>query len=291
MLAAILKKLAAIGIHLLPSGERGGVNIKTKGIKITGIKFSTLLKHFVYIDNSTHVDNRVIVINPEKLKGKQRRALQHLLPKLLDDVGAIVDEKNIAIVESVAESLPNIREVAKKFIPLIPPPDVPLLNACVYLRLKFERGEGVEALKGQIMRVYGTRGCNFANLCSAGYLESEFLPYYEQLVKSNPDNPTEVKVKFLEFYKTVLNELPWTEFVSGRSTAAKVRTHIVEKMNRNVTNGVRFLNIHGLGAKNVKTVSQILPDLQSQTGAEIIKSESDKHRIFVRLEIPSKQTG
>ena len=179
MLAAILKKLAAIGIHLLPSGEKGGVNVKTEGIKITGIRFSTLFRDFV------HIDNRVIVVNHEKLKGKQRRALQHLLPELLDDVGAIVDEKNIATVESVAESLPNIREVAKKFIPIIPPADIPLLNACVFLRLKYERGEGVDALKSQIMRVYGTRGCNFANLCSAGYLESEFLPYYEQLVKSN----------------------------------------------------------------------------------------------------------
>lgn len=286
MLESILKKLAAIGIHLLKGARHGGVNVKTKGIKIVGIKFSTLFNNFVHVE--THIDNRTIVINPEKLKGKQRRALQHLLPELLDDVGAIVDDKNISTVETVAESLPNIHEITKKLIPIIPPSDIALLNACVFLRLKYERGDGVEGMKGQIMRVYGTRGCNFANLCSAGYLESEFLPFYEQLVKSNPDNPNEVKVKFLEFYKTVLNELPWTEFVSGRSSSAKVSNHIVEKINRNVKNGVRFLNIHALGAKNVKTVNQILPGIQSQTGAEIKKLENNQQRIFVRLEISPK---
>jgi hypothetical protein len=138
------------------------------------------------------------------------------------------------------------------------------------------------------MRVYGTRGCNFANLCSAGYLEDEFLPYYEQLVKSNPDNLTEAKIKFNAFYKTVLNELPWTEFVSGRTSAAKTASHIVEKINRNAVNGVRFLNIHALGTKNVATVNAILPSIQSQTGAEVKNSESDKQRIFVRLVIPQK---
>lgn len=287
MLEAILKKLAAIGIHL-PLGGQGGITLRARGTKITGIRFSSVFRDLFHIDNSTHVDNRIIVINHEKLTSKQRNRLQSLIPTLLDDVGAIMDEKSLPTVESVVDSLPNIREIAKKFIPIIPPEDIPLLNACVFLRLKYERGEPVELMKGQIMRVYGTRGCNFANLCSAGYLESEFLPYFEQLAKAYPDDPTGVKAKFLTFYKLVLNELPWTEFVSGRSSVEKVTAHIVEKMNRNVANGVRSMNIHGLGAKNVKTVMAALPEIQSQTGAEINSLEKDKQRIFIRLEIPPK---
>lgn len=163
---------------------------------------------------------------------------------------------------------------------------MPLLNACVFLRMKFERGEVIEPLKAQIIRVFGTRGCNFANLCSAGYLESAFLPHYESLVKAFPENPSEAKIKFNTFYELVLNELPWTEFVSGRSNAERVTAHIIGKMERNVKNGVRTMNIHGLGEKNVKTVFKVLPEIQAKTGSVVTNTEKDRQRIYVRLEIP-----
>jgi hypothetical protein len=278
MLEFLLKQLGKIGINI-PK-----LNLKAKGIKITGIKFSSLIN----IDRSIHIDGSNIVVNPEKLSGKQRRALEKMLPGFLEASGAIIDESSEPTVESVLQSLPTIEEISKKIIPIIPPTDVPLLNASIFLRLKFERGEAIEVLKGQIMRVYGTRGCNFANLCSAGYLEKEFIPVYEELTRTYPDNPAEARSRFLSFYKTVVNELPWTEFVSGRMSAEKRTAHIVEKMNRNVVNGVRSLNIHALGAKNVKTVVSILPDIQKQTGAQTVRLENDKERIFVRLEIPTQ---
>lgn len=282
MLGAILKKLAAIGLHLPKAAADGGINVKAKGTKITGIRFSSLFHHFV------HIDNRTIVINPDKLNGKQRRSLKHLMPDLLDDVGAIMDEKDAPTVEAAAASLPDIREVAKKFIPLIPAPDIPLLNACIFLRLKYENGENVESLKGQIVRVYGARGRNFANLCSAGYLEKVFLPIYDELVKSDPDHPVEVKARFLSLYRTIVNELPWTEFVAGGQKADAVTAHIVEKMNRNIANGVRYMNIHGLGKTNVEKIIAILPEIQKQLGAVCVRIDKDPARIFVRLEIPTQ---
>jgi hypothetical protein len=276
MLEFLLKKLASIGIHI--------PKVTVKGTKITGIKFSSLIN----IDFSTHIDGSNLVINHDRLPGKQRRALKKILPELLEQSGAILEESSAVTVGDVVQSLPKIHDAAQKLSSIIPPADVPLLKASVFLRLKYERGESVDALKAQIMRVYGTRGCNFANLCSAGYLETEFLPLYEELNRALPDNPQDVKVEFLRFYMLVVNELPWTEFVSGRMSAEKRAAHIVEKMNRNVLNGVRFLNIHALGAKNVKTVVAMLPDIHKQTGAQTIQLKNEKERIFVRLEIPAK---
>lgn len=276
MLEFLLKKLASIGIHI--------PKVTVKGTKITGIKFSSLIN----IDFSTHIDGSNLVINHDRLPGKQRRALKKILPELLEQSGAILEESSAVTVGDVVQFLPKIQDAVQKLSSIIPPADIPLLKASVFLRLKYERDESVEALKAQIMRVYGTRGCNFANLCSAGYLETEFLPLYEELVRALPNNPEEVKAKFLRFYMLVVNELPWTEFVSGRMSAEKRTAHIVEKMNRNVLNGVRFLNIHGLGAKNVKTVVAMLPEIQKQTGAQTIRFENEKERIFVRLEISVK---
>jgi len=268
----ILEILKNIGIHVPKLKE------------INGIKFSSL----IHIDRSIHVEGSTVIIDANKLKGKQKRALKQIMPDLLNESGAILDESSAPTVEAVVKSLPAIQQAAKGLAQIIPPADVPLLNACLFLRLKFERGEAVEVQKTQIMRIYGTRGCNFANLCSAGYLESTFLPTYEELMRAYPNNPEEAKVKYQKFYRTVLNELPWTEFVSGRAPVAKAAAHIVEKMKRNVLNGVRYLNIHGLGEKNVKTVVSILPTIQEQTGANIVKLENEKSRIFVRFEIPPK---
>ena len=252
--------------------------------EITGIKFSSL----IHIDRSIHVEGSTVVIDANKFKGKQKRALKQIMPDLLNESGAILDESSAPTVEAVVKSLPAIQNAAKGLAQIIPPADVPLLNACLFLRLKFDRGEAVEALKAQIMRIYGTRGCNFANLCSAGYLESTFVPAHDELMRAYPNNPETAKAKYLAFYKTVLNELPVTEFVSGRASVDKATAHIVEKMKRNAVNGVRYLNIHALGEKNIKTVTSILPAIQEQTGASIIHLEKEKSRIFVRLEIPAK---
>jgi hypothetical protein len=220
------------------------------------------------------------------LAGKQKRALKKIVPELLEEAGAIVSANNTATVDEVLEALPSINVASKNFASIIPSADVPLLNACIYLRLKFNNGECVEALKEQIVRVYGTRGGNFANLCSAGYLETWFVPLYEELLRAYPDNPNEARARFLIHYKTILNESPWTEFVSEAASAAKVTAHIVDKMNRNLANGVRYMNIHGLGEKNAKKIEGIISEIEKQTGAIVVRVEKDPARIFVRLEVP-----
>jgi len=260
--------------------------LKAIGLNFEKLKTISFLKISLNIDKSTHIEGSTVTINPEKLTGRQRHELRGIIRgEALDSAGVILDDDEATTVEEVVDSLPSIHEIADKLKPLIPASDVPLLNACLYLRLKFDRGESVDPLKAQIMRVYGTRGGNFANLCSAGYLETWFLPLYEDLLRANPDNPFEAKAKFVSLYKTILNELPWTEFVSAGTAAAKVTAHIVEKMNRNTANGVRYLNIHGLGERNVVKIFGLIPELERLTGAEAVQIDKDRSRIFVRLEI------
>jgi hypothetical protein len=117
-------------------------------------------------------------------------------------------------------------------------------------------------------------------------LETWFSPLYDELIRFNPANPAEAKAKFPALYKIILNELPWTEFVSARASANKVMAHIVEKMTRSIENGVRYFNIHALGEHNVKKVMLILPEIQKQTGARAVKIDQDPFRVFVRLEMP-----
>jgi hypothetical protein len=268
----ILGLLKKIGIDLSQLKEVVGLNIK----------FSSL----VNIDHSVQITGSTVIINPKGLSGKQRRGLKKIISgPLLEDAGAIINESYEPTVKEVVQALSEIDGEARRLIQIIPPADVPLLNACLFLRRRFRAGINIENLKVQIMRVYGTRGGNFANLCSAGYLETWFLPLYEELLRASAGDPSAAKAQFQIHYKTIVTDLPWTEFVQARSTGASVEANIVGKMMRNIANGVPFLNIHGLGESNVRKVDRILPEILKQTGAVIAKMEKEPTRIFVRLEI------
>jgi hypothetical protein len=267
--------------------------LKAIGLNFPKLKHVSLIKLSININKSIRVDHNsgdgpIVIINPHKLNHTQQIGLKQVLQENLEAGGTILEEKNSAKVGAVVECLPGIHEVVDKFRPIIPVSDIPLLQACVFLRLKYQQGECVNAMKAEITRVYGTRGSNFANLCSAGYLEEWFLPLYDELVKVNPDNPIEAKARFLAIYKTIVNELPWTEFVSHRTSAEILKTHIIEKMTRNVGIGVRFMNVHGLGEANVAKIMRMLPEIQTEIGAIAVRIDKDPARVFVRLEIPQQ---
>lgn len=274
----------AIGINIPKLSKITGVDL-SKLSSINGIRFSSLIS----IDRSVKVkiENSTVVIDPQALSRRERHEVILLLQKhVLPEAGAILHENTLPTVNAALEALPDLQEIASKLIPIIPPEDIPLLYACLFLRRKFQENMPVDTQKGEIVRVYGNRGRHFSNLCSAGYLETWFLPLYEELQRSFPDDPARARAIFRKFYANILKDLPWTEFVSTWAAPKKVTQHIVGKMKRNIELGVRYLNIHALGASNVKKVVRLLADVEKQTGAIIAKLDQDKTRIFVRLEIP-----
>lgn len=259
------------------------------GIDLSKLEKISLFEINLNIDKSVHVDakNSHVSVNPSLLNGKQRAGLrQAIATEGLDEAGAIIDVSAIPTLDLIRSELPAIQKMSQMFVPLIPPQDVPLLQACLYLRQRFKLGERIDDLKGQIVQVYGQRGRNLANLCSANYLEDWFIPLYEALCAAYPDDPAKAKSQFLSVYNSVLLEQPWTEFVSQRTTGDKLVAGVADKMNRNLKNGVRFLNLHGLGPKNVAKILEALPKIKTQTGAEAVKIDTDQARIFVRLAIP-----
>ncbi len=271
---SISERLKAIGINL------------PKLSSITGIKFSSLIN--INIDKSvtTKVEGSTFVIDPHSLTPRQQHGLRQILrTEALDEAGVILDENSAPTVNAALEALPGIEETARKFRPILLPKDIPLLNACLFLRARFNSGGSVEGLKTQIVHVYGPRGGHFANLCSAGYLEEWFWPLHEALCSVYPGDLETAKAKFQALYNNIVTDLPWTEFVFSAASAAKITTDICTKMKRNIQNGVNYLNVHGLGKRNVKKVLSILPEIQSRTGAIAAHMDQDATRIFVRLEM------
>ena len=221
--------------------------LKQIGIDLSKLEKISLFNLSINIDKSVRVEGNSVTVNPEKLNGKQRRALKELVRNhALDEAGLILDLQNVPLVEDVKQQLPQIRDSADKFQNIIPSKDVPLLKACIYLRSQFQVGKSVDSLKSQIVAVYGQRGSNLANLCSAGYLESLFWPLYQELLKSTPETAHQT---FLELYDNVVSNSPWTEFVTSPKSVAWFTQHIIDKMRRNRSMGVNYMCVHGLGPK------------------------------------------
>lgn len=230
------------------------------------------------------VEEGTLVIDPEALTGKQKHILKQLLAsEMLDQSGAILDETTQATINASLEALPKMEDTAQKLIGIIPPKDIPLMYASLYLRTRHKLGEPVEGIKAQIVKVYGTRGAHFANLCTAGYLEEWFIPVYQEWLRQSGDASI-AKARFRKFYNNIVDDLPWTVFVRGVMPEAKLIATIERKMRNNAEIGVRYLNLHALGKSNVKKVVRALPKITEAAHAIIAVQEREKERIFVRLE-------
>ena len=266
--------------------------LKAVGFDLSGLRDIKFLNFSIHIDRSIHVDlsNASVTINPDRLKGKQKRALKDALRESgLDEAGAILCDRIAPVVDEVRAVLPGMEPTVQYFQNLIPPTDIPLLRACLVLRAKHLNMLPVDNEKAQIIQSFGPRGGHLANLCSAGYLEDWFKPFHEQLIKDHPGDSALVKDLFLSHYQTILSDLPWTMFVS-RALRAKIPDIVAEKMSRNLNSGIRHLNIHGLGSDNVKRIVAAITKVHDMNGAVPVQMDRNVEgkRIFVRLELPKE---
>ena len=262
-----------------------GLHIDISKLKnVVRINFTTTIN----VDKSIHVEGNTLHINQSRLNGKQKRGLKKILREdWFSEAGAVINQDYEPTISEALKSLPSKEDIAKKLTPIIPSGDIPLFRACLFLRRQYQSGANIAELKTQIVRRYGTRGANFANLCSSGYLETWFWPLYEELLRTFPGDPAAAISRSQLHYNAIVGDLPWTEFVPARATSNATKAHIIDKMKRNIGNGVRYLNIHALGAANVRKVEEILPYIMAETGAISALQEKEPTRIFVRLEIPA----
>jgi hypothetical protein len=270
-------------------GFLGGDGPKLKAI--SHLRLSKLINVNIKIDRSVHIHGpasaATVTVDPERLDAKKHKALQQALrDDGLPEAGAILEEKSTPQIDQILKALPSHEDIAKKLTPIIPAADHSLLLACLFMRRRMQAGEPVEEQKAEIGRIYGTRGRNFSNLCSAGYLETWCFPLYEELLKANPGQPEVAKAQFQAHYNQTLVDLPWTEFVSSHQSADQITEHVVGKMRRNILNGIRHFDIHAFGSGNVSKAIKSIPAIRKATGAAIAKGEQTPTRIYVRLEIP-----
>lgn len=214
-------------------------------------------------------DNRQINVNSGQLK------------KLIRD--AVRKEGHLLLEETAQSTLQDFSNVTQKtifkntlefFRGRIPPNDLEILRASLYIKDVHERGGSVRDLKWDIIQKYGVRGKNIANLCTAGYFESIIKPLYEEMSKQSDfilDN-------FLSTYNKIIDHYTFAVFVSNRMTKDDIKKEIIGKIEDNKKYGVKNMNIHGLGQSNVNKIFEVLNDTNIKkffTQAPEIVSKND----------------
>ena len=150
----------------------------------------------------------------------------------------------------------------------IPAHDLEIIRCALYIRNKKDR-QHLGRLKYDVIVRYGRRGNTIVNLCSQGYFEEFFIPFYE-ILKAECTNVQEANEKFLAFFNNVVNELPFTIFVNHKMDTNQLKEEILAKRKY----GLKFLNIHGIGQANINTIERCIAVIE--TDIEISGKTTDK---------------
>lgn len=244
-------------------------------VEIKDIKFEPHIKLFSdnTINSPIQIDanKKEIGINIAELDDNQTVEVINLFTR---DNGLPLVEKNAAAaLEEFGQVETANEDILKFFGDILPPNDVEVLRIAFFLKERGNRGENIEMYKEDVIVKYGDRGRNILNLYSAGYFEDIFRPLYKTLDAEGKN------YMFTKFYQKIVTRLPFVIFVNQRITAEELLSRIKNRFKY----GMPFVNVHGIGSKNKKTIRSALEKLENE-GYEGIEIEETPHVINVHLE-------
>lgn len=238
--------------------------------------------HYDESTKTLHVNTNEIIKN-----AAQKKEFKDTLRYEIDAEYTIIDEKseNTVLDYKEEEKSSFFKKVVEFFKDKISPQDLEIIKAALYVRRCFERGEGIEGLKEGIRQRHGKRGNNIANLCTSSYFENYLMPVYEHLVKIS-ESERDAQEEFNNVFNTMAEELPISVFMCHKMSADEVKKQIINKVENNSKYGVRFLNIHGIGTHNIKTIQSTVAELEkTRDFKKNIKLDEKRQIISVRLEL------
>jgi len=223
-------------------------------------------------------DNRTLLVG--KLTKKQQIELFSKLPQNLKEGSDVLEEnfekraKNYQLAIGQSEQAETISFFQDK----IPPEDVPILKASLYLKHLLDSGKPTDEIKKEIMFRHGQRGKSISNLCSAGYFETWFKPLYEEMSKSSGFTLD----KFKEAYNEIIINQPFTVFVNIGMSEEEVKKIIQEKIGLMKKYDFENLHIHGIGESNVQRIRKAVIQIIKEDDFEVSTRE-EKSIIVVTL--------
>jgi hypothetical protein len=236
---------------------------------------------------STDKNGEHTVINVAKLNEEQKAELRSIIKESYEEEGELLKENLLRYsgeLDEYKEENPD-KELLDYFRNKLSREDFEILRISLFLRSRYRLKENVSHIKSDILKRFGDRGKNIANLCSAGYFESFVQPLYEAIHESI-ENKTEAEQKFNEIFELIVRNGLLAVFVHSGMTEGKLASQIMKKMEESKRYGFAMVSdqlyIHALSSQNVNTVLKWIEKNGTEISAEVIAKGSD----FITVSIP-----
>ncbi|MFH1751382.1 MAG: hypothetical protein ABH821_00355 [archaeon] len=197
-------------------------------------------------------EDKETYLNIASLNERQKKAFKQILQEYLEEGNKLLQSDTANLLESLYKHSKekNDQQILKFFKEVIPDKDLETLEAALYLRTIFKQGKNVTKLKRDIRDIFGNRGNNITNLCSAGYFENFLIPLYNATKDEGK--------KFKELYELIVDKAIIAVFVYKDMNQEEIPQQIKEKIQLSKKYGIGFIHIHGIGASNVAKIKECL---------------------------------
>lgn len=206
----------------------------------------------------TYQDNRVINININKLSPEDIPIIKEIKDQILTQTNPLIENNTQALLEDFTKADKENHELINSFKGKIPPTDLEILRASLFVKKLHDNHKELGNLKLDIKNRYGDRGLRICNLTTAGYFTSLIKPLYEELFSRKEFQP----IQFFSIYETIVTQSLYALFVNSRMTDSEVKNMVQEKIELSKKYGINYLNIHGIGRENVDKIINILAELR-----------------------------
>jgi hypothetical protein len=240
----------------------GGIKVDAK--KVINFEKISILNNLNIGTKTTTIDNRTLIIDYSELSEKERRdLLSKQIPQQFKNGIPILEQGFYENVDKYKETVGTDvnKELISYFTGKLPNEDIIVLKASIYLKEVLVAGGDSDSIKQEIIQRYGTRGKNISNLYTAGYFTSWIKPLYEELTKSNSDSMA-TKKKFCEIYQEIVKYPPFALFIHRSMTPLEIEREIKNKISHLNRYGIKTLNIHAIGHRNIETTNKVIKKLE-----------------------------
>lgn len=224
-------------------------------------KETTTNKNNVINIGGTVIQNFFVASGPLPTK-RQREQFQKMIQGKPYSIESLDVTKKKALIAAPKDK--NNSELVDFVTKSLPAKDHALWEAGLLLRQHFSRGENelVSQIKQDMMSADPLRGKNIANLCNAGYLESEIIPMHKTLTD------LERSEDFIKFYEALVTQTPTSIFVGMSHNKRLLREELFRKIEYATNYSAPYVKVHALGRHHVELAKEILKEVRKLASVE-----------------------
>ena len=215
---------------------------------------------------------KTLIIDVSKATPEQRKELKPIIKEYIESGTKLLQMDTAKLFDNICGYTrpTEDKQVLEFFQPIIPAGDYEALEASLFLRSRFKEHKETTKLKADIIEVFGKRGKNISNLCTAGYFEKFLM----QLYNSSKD-------RFKELYEIIAETCVLAVFVHKDKGIKEISSEIGKKVEICKRYGIGFLHIHGIGQQNVEKIKKYLEEQKDKSFFEKNVYENEKDHIII----------